>query len=104
MPQRTGAPPAREVLDMSSGVTTQKPPLTLASSVRPFLTMRSLPLAAALLSVALPLPGLRAGWMIDGYLHRANLLERSRVRDLLGAPPEMFRLFRGDPKRTGRLM
>jgi hypothetical protein len=73
-------------------------------SVRAFLTMRALPLWAALLSVALALPALRAGWMIDDYLHRAILLERSRFRDLLGTPPEMFRFFRGDPERARRLM
>ena len=42
--------------------------------------------------------------MIDDYFHRAVLLERSRFRDLLGPPPEMFRFFRGDPERTGRLI
>jgi hypothetical protein len=52
----------------------------------------------------LALSALRAGWMIDDYFHRAILLERSRFRDLLGTPPEMFRFFRGDPERTGRLM
>jgi hypothetical protein len=58
----------------------------------------------ALLSVVLALPALRAGWMMDDYFHRSILLERSQFRDLLGTPPEMFRFFRGDPERTGRLM
>jgi hypothetical protein len=66
--------------------------------------MRPLPLAAALLSVVLTLPALRAGWTIDDYFDRAILLERSRFRSLLGTAPEMFRFFRGDPERTGRLM
>jgi hypothetical protein len=89
---------------MASLETTRQAPPTLASAVRSFLALRSLPLAAALLSVLLTLPALRAGWMIDDYFHRAILLERSRFRDLLGTPPEMFRFFRGDPGRTGRLM
>src|SRR5262249_6333830 len=104
MSQRTGAPPGRGVREMSSVETTREAPGTLASSVRSFLTMRSLPLAAALLSVVLALPALRAGWMIDDYFHRAILLEWSRFRGLLGTPPEMFRFFHGDPERTGRLM
>jgi hypothetical protein len=89
---------------MSSAETIQRAPRALATSVRSFLTMRPLPLAAALLSVVLALPSLRAGWMIDDYFHRAVLLERSRFRDVLGTPAEMFRFFRGDPERTGRLV
>jgi hypothetical protein len=50
------------------------------------------------------MPSLGAGWILDDYFHRTILLERSRFRDLLGPPSEMFRFFRGDPERTGRLM
>jgi hypothetical protein len=56
------------------------------------------------LSVLLALPSLGAGWILDDYYHRSVLLERSRLRDLLGPPSEMFRFFRGDPDRTGRLI
>lgn len=75
-----------------------------ASAVRSLLTARWLPLAATVLSVVLALPALGAGWMMDDYFHRAILLERSRFRALIGTPSEMFRFFRGDPERTGRLM
>src|SRR4051812_13806233 len=57
-----------------------------------------------MLAVLLALPSLGAGWMLDDWLHRAVLLERSRLGGLLGSPSEMFRFFRGDPERTGRLM
>jgi hypothetical protein len=66
--------------------------------------MRHLPAAAAVLSVLLALPASGAGWILDDYYHRAVLLERSRLRELIGPPSEMFRFFRGDPERTGRLM
>ena len=89
---------------MSRVETTRQAPRPLALTVRSLLTRRSLPLAAALLSVVLALPALRAGWMLDDYFHRAILLQRSRFRDLLGPPSEMFRFFRGDPDRTGRIM
>ena len=66
--------------------------------------MHSLPFAAAGLSVLLAMPAVGVGWVLDDYYHRTVLLERSRLRDLLGPPSEMFRFFRGDPDRTGRLM
>lgn len=68
------------------------------------LKSRPLPAVAAMLAVLLALPSLGAGWMLDDWFHRAVLLEKSRLGDLLGSPSEMFRFFRGDPERTGRLM
>jgi hypothetical protein len=65
---------------------------------------RYLPVAAAVLSVVLALPSLGAGWMVDDYFHRAILLDTSWLRDLIGPPAAMFRFFRGDPERTGRLI
>ena len=38
------------------------------------------------------------------YYHRTVLLGTLRFRDLFGPPVEMFRFFRGDPIRTGRVM
>jgi hypothetical protein len=69
-----------------------------------FLTTPRLPVAAAVLSVVLALPALGVGFMLDDYYHRAILLERPRFQELLGNPSEMFRFFRGDPARTGRLV
>ena len=82
----------------------QQAPWSVVSAARLCLTARYLPLAVAVLSVLLALPSLRAGWMLDDYFHRAVLLERSRYRELLGAPSEMFRFFRGDPERAGQLI
>src|SRR6478672_8446600 len=90
--------PGRGIREMASVEAGRRARQTLASRARSLLTTPLLPLAAALLSVVLALPALRAGWMIDDYFHRAILLERSQFRDLLGTPPEMFRFFRGDPE------
>jgi len=58
----------------------------------------------AALAVLLALPALAAGWILDDYYHRAVMLRDSPFRDLLGPPAEMFRFFRGDPVRTGRIV
>src|SRR5262245_55912871 len=68
------------------------------------LTHRHLPAMAAVLAMLLALPSLGVGWVLDDYYHRTVLLGTSRFRDLLGPPWEMFRFFRGDPARTGRLI
>src|SRR5262245_54483414 len=71
---------------------------------RRVLTSRSLSVAAAVLAVVLASPALGTGWHLDDYYHRTVLLGRSQFRGLLGPPSEMFRFFRGDPKRTGQLI
>ncbi|MHC4403127.1 MAG: hypothetical protein ACYTG0_25985 [Planctomycetota bacterium] len=65
---------------------------------------QSFPIVVAVLAVVLALPSIRAGWILDDYYHRVVLLEKPRFRELLGTPGEMFRFFRGDPERTGRVM
>src|SRR4051794_4673803 len=94
----------RGIREMSSGKPARWAPGRRAASVGSLLKSRHLPAGAAMLAVLLALPSLGAGWMLDDWFHRAVLLERSRLRDLLGFPSEMFRFFHGDPERTGRLM
>ncbi len=65
---------------------------------------RFFPLLAAALAILLGLPSLGTGLIMDDYYHREVLRGRSAYRDLLGPPSEMFRFFRGDPVRTGRIM
>jgi hypothetical protein len=65
---------------------------------------RSLPLLVAALAVLLGLPSLKTGLVLDDYYHREVLRPVSAYRELLGPPSEMFRFFRGDPVRTGRIM
>jgi hypothetical protein len=65
---------------------------------------RFLPGVAALLATALTLPALGVGWVLDDYYHRAVLLDAPPFREMFGPPNEMFRFFRGDPERTGRMM
>jgi hypothetical protein len=89
---------------MSSGEPPRSAPRRLAAAARLLPRSRHLPAAAAVLSVVLALPALGVGWVLDDHYHRTILLERSRFRDLLGPPSEMFRFFRGDPVRMGRIM
>jgi hypothetical protein len=65
---------------------------------------RYFPLAVAALAVLLALPSLRTGLVLDDYYHKEVLRPVSAYRELLGPPSEMFRFFRGDPVRTGRVM
>jgi hypothetical protein len=65
---------------------------------------RYFPLLAAALAGLLAFPSLRAGLVLDDYYHREVLRPISAYRELLGPPSEMFRFFRGDPVRTGRVM
>jgi hypothetical protein len=65
---------------------------------------RYFPFFVAVLAVLLALPALGAGRRIDDYYHHEVLTGGSPYRDLLGPPAEMFRFFRGDPVRTGRIM
>jgi hypothetical protein len=76
----------------------------LVLAARAVLAHRRLPLIAALLCVVLALPALGVGFVLDDYYHRAVLLELPQFRELFGPPSEMFRFFRGDPERTGRVM
>src|SRR6266436_4079712 len=76
----------------------------LAASAESLAKARYLPLVVALSTIVLALPALNVGWILDDYYHRAVLLQAPRFRDLLGPPSEMFRFFRGDPARMGRLM
>ena len=89
---------------MLSGEPSRRAPWRLASSVGSLLESRHLPVIAAALAVLLALPSLGVGWMIDDYCHRTVLLGKSRLCELLGSPSEMFRFFRGDPDRTGRII
>jgi hypothetical protein len=89
---------------MVSGKPARRALRELAASLRALLRSRRLPAAAAALSVVLALPALGVGWILDDYYHRTVLLQRSRFRDLLGPPSEMFRFFRGQPERTDRLI
>jgi hypothetical protein len=65
---------------------------------------RYFPLHVAALAVLLGLPSLSTGLILDDFYHREVLQPVSAYRDLLGPPGEMFRFFRGDRARTGRIM
>ncbi len=77
---------------------------SMAASVGSLPGSRRLPMSAAVLAILLTLPALGVGLILDDNYQRTILLERSQLRELLGPPSEMFRFFRGDAVRTGRLM
>src|SRR4051794_3567971 len=104
MSQERDDRPSRGVRAMSDGGAVGGDRRQPAAAAGRLLTSRHLPLAAAVLAVLLALPSLGNGWMLDDYYHRTVLLGRSRFRDLVGRPSEMFRFFRGDPGRTVPLM
>src|SRR5262245_40781499 len=89
---------------MTSGARSGGGPGRVATSARGLPRARSFPWLVALASIVLASPSLSAGWILDDYFHRTVLLGHSQYRELLGSPSEMFRFFRGDPVRTGRLM
>jgi len=93
----TSSPPATSggVPSISSEEPARGSIRRLAASVGSLLKGRHLPVVAAALAVLLALPALGAEWILDDYYHRTILLGRSRLRDLLGTPSEMFRFFRG---------
>jgi hypothetical protein len=89
---------------MPSGVPSRGTIPGLKAFVSSLPKSRSFPLAVAALAVLLGLPSLRTGLILDDFYHREVLRPASTYRDLLGPPSEMFRFFRGDPVRTGRIM
>ncbi len=81
-----------------------RPRVTLWERVRAALAHRHLPIVAAVLAVALALPSLGAGWLMDDYFQRASILRPPVLSEFFRSPIDMFRFLDGDPDRTGRLM
>ena len=75
-----------------------------AKRMQAALAHRRLPIAVALLAVALTLPALRVGWVVDDYFHRTAMLGSRVFGEFVQSPMDMFRFLDGDPARTGRLM
>jgi hypothetical protein len=68
------------------------------------LTHPRLPLGLAVLAMALCLPSLWAGFGIDDWWHRLELLDRQLVPRRGTTVFNMFRFLDGDPERTAQLM
>ena len=62
------------------------------------------PVAVGAVAALFALPSIGVGMIVDDYYHRVVLLRRPPWADVLGTPAEMFRFFRGEPGRTGRLV
>ena len=101
---RSVSPMKRRNRAMGSTVSPGRLFLKLTAALAWLGKSRYFPLAVAALAVVLALPALRTGLVLDDYYHREVLRPNSAYRELLGPPSEMFRFFRGDPMRTGRIM
>lgn len=73
-------------------------------SIKAILEHRQLPLLAAVLGAVLASSSLSNGFLLDDYIHRANMLGSDQLDDFLGGPQEMFRFVRGDAERTRQAM
>ena len=75
-----------------------------ARSLRAVLTYRYLPVAAAILAIALTLPSLNVGWLIDDQYHRWTIMRSSEYQDILLSPADMWTLCDGDEQRNHLMM
>ena len=83
---------------------TTSPRGRLRARLRGLLSHRSFPVVVAILAVALGLPSLGGGWIMDDYYHRWTILRSESYRELLKSPTDIFNFFDGDPARTRKLM
>lgn len=72
--------------------------------IRVVLTYKYLPIALAILAMALTLPALGVGWILEDNLQRWAMMGSSEYGGLLPVPPDIWRFFDGDPLRNGRMM
>ena len=68
------------------------------------LTWRYLPIALAILAMALTLPSLSVGWVLDDHIQRWAMTTSSEHSELLPTPPDIWRFFDGDPLRNKHMM
>ncbi len=82
----------------------------MSAILRRLCASRPFPWVAALLSVALVSPSLRAGWFLDDLWHRAGFVKARALTAYLGeddvfrGPMRMYAFWDGDRGRTQRLM
>ena len=77
---------------------------TVAGIGRAALTRPYLPVGVAILAVALTLPSLSVGWLIDDHIHRSVILRVGAYSRFLDSSLDIFRFIDGDPQRTGKMM
>ncbi len=75
-----------------------------AGLVSAALTYRYLPVCVAIVAVALTLPSLRVGWILDDHVHRGFILGSPTTRALGLSPMDIFGFVDGDPQQTERIM
>ena len=72
--------------------------------VRAVLTYKYLPILLAILAMALTIPALGVGWILEDNLQRWTITGSSEYAELLPVPPDIWRLFDGNPLRNQRMM
>ena len=73
------------------------------SRLRDLASHRLFPLAVAVVAVALVLPSLSAGLLVDDYHHRLLFTGSDSPARLLDSPMDLFAFFDGDPERLQQL-
>ena len=89
---------------MKEDVQTTGPRSGLARFLHAVLTWRYLPIGLAILAMALTLPALSVGWILEDHLQRWAMAGSSEYGELLPVPPDIWRFFDGDAARTERMM
>ena len=74
------------------------------SFIRSVLTHRFFPLIAAVVSVILTLPSLKAGLFVDDYHHKLLMQGSESPISLLSSPIDMFRFIDGNPQHTAEIV
>ncbi len=72
--------------------------------IRAALTHKYLPIMLAILAMALTLPSLSVGWIMDDHIHRGIILSEGSISEFVDSPLDIFRFMDGDPERTAALM
>ena len=75
-----------------------------ARASRAVLTYRYLPVAAATLAIAITLPSLEVGWLIDDHYQRWIIMRSSAYQDVLLSPTDMWIFCDGDEQRNQLMM
>ena len=78
--------------------------LRILSALQPVLMKRRLPVILALVAMALVVPSLGSGWVMDDHFHRLKLTGSERFPVLFDGSWDMFRFMDGDVERTRHMM
>ena len=78
--------------------------MRILSALQPVLMKRRLPVILALVAIALVVPSLWSGWVMDDHFHRLKLTGSDRFPEIFDSSWDMFRFMDGDVERTRSVM